>query len=53
MNNLRQLGLAMLIWSGENQDLVPQEGDTVFSISDPLNRVISSEWGKLLRLLAI
>ena len=37
MNNLRQLGLAMLMYADENGDVVPEEGNTVSSIFDPAN----------------
>ena len=37
MNNLRQLGLAMLMYASENQDAVPEEGNTSLSIADSQN----------------
>jgi type II secretory pathway pseudopilin PulG len=37
MNNLRQLGLAMLMYGNENQDVVPEEGDPNKPITDPAN----------------
>src|SRR5262245_24095421 len=33
MNNLRQLSLAMLMYAEENQDVVPEEGNTILPIS--------------------
>ena len=37
MNNMRQLGLAMLMYADENGDVVPEEGDTVAQINTTAN----------------
>ena len=37
MNNLRQLGMALLMYSSENGDYVPEEGNTVNPINFPVN----------------
>lgn len=36
-NNLRQLGVALMMYSEENRDLVAEEGNTVLPINDPGN----------------
>ena len=37
LNHLRQLGIALMMYSEENRDLVPEEGNTVLPINDASN----------------
>jgi len=37
MNNLRQLGIALQMYSDENLGVIPEEGNTVVPINDPQN----------------
>jgi prepilin-type N-terminal cleavage/methylation domain-containing protein/prepilin-type processing-associated H-X9-DG protein len=39
LNNMKQWSLAFTMYAGDNRDEVPEEGNTVRSISDPVNDV--------------